>query len=133
MKDTLFPKFKFQNRQNLFHTLLGFLRYAIFISFYILSIRLIYISIDHPTIKHPLLFGTSIPRNSNPECLENIMEPISFFGSNPSYQRAATAGIHEAYSHAQPYICEHIFILASQKTILNKRRHFATDRNWSSR
>ena len=55
MKDTLFPKFKPQNRQDLFNKLLGLLRYAVFISFYILSIRLIYVSIDQAPIKHPFL------------------------------------------------------------------------------
>ena len=55
MKDILFPKFKPISEQDLFHKLLGLFRYAIFISFYVLSIRFIFIQIDHAPIKNPIL------------------------------------------------------------------------------
>ena len=44
-----------QNNHDNYSKIFGLLRYSIFIFFHILSVRLIYVSIDHAPIKHPFL------------------------------------------------------------------------------
>ena len=55
MKDILFQRFQPISKHDFYYYLFGLLRLAIFISFYILSIRFIYTQIDHAPIKYPIL------------------------------------------------------------------------------